>query len=144
MAFGGDIPPCAGGIMGNLGHLPWPISETYGFHLDVLAALEGLCMATFSVPWADAPARPAMVGLQHTSFSFFPVNIDEEESIHRPTNDVYERYVPYVTSDTYGTNNIKVLVLNNIYKCVDFRVTYHETSHTMSCPFETSFCMFRS
>ena len=29
--------------MGNLGHLPWPLSETYGFHLDVLAALEGLC-----------------------------------------------------------------------------------------------------
>ena len=81
MAFGGDIPPCAGGIMGNLGHVPWPISETYGFHLDVLAALEGLCMATFSVPWADAPARPAMVDLQHTSFSFFPVKTDEQESI---------------------------------------------------------------
>ena len=48
--------------MGNLGHLPWPVSETYGFHLDVLAALEGFCVATFSVPWADAPARPAMVG----------------------------------------------------------------------------------
>ena len=47
--------------MGNLGHLPWPLWETYGFHLDVLAALEGLCMAIFSVPWADAPARPAMV-----------------------------------------------------------------------------------
>jgi hypothetical protein len=36
--------------MGNLGHLPWPLWETYGFHLDGLAALEGTCMATFSVP----------------------------------------------------------------------------------------------
>ena len=85
-----------------------------------------------------------MVNLQHTSFSFFPVNIDEQESIHRPTNDVYERYVTYVTSGTYGTNNINVLDMNNIYKCVDFRVAYHETSHTMSCPFETAFCMFQS
>ena len=55
--------------MGNLGHLPWPLRETYGFHLDVLAALEGLCMATFSVPWADAPARPAMASLQHHAFA---------------------------------------------------------------------------
>ena len=36
--------------MGNLGHFPWPLRETYGFHLDGLAALEGTCMATFSVP----------------------------------------------------------------------------------------------
>ena len=36
--------------MGNLGHLPWPLRETYGFHVDGLAALEGTCMATFSVP----------------------------------------------------------------------------------------------
>ena len=36
--------------MGNLGHLPWPLWETYGFHVDGLAALEGTCMATFSVP----------------------------------------------------------------------------------------------
>ena len=98
MAFGGDVPPCAGGIMGNLGHVPWPISETYGFHLDVLAALEGLCMATFSVPWADAPARPAMVDLQHTSFSFFLWIQMNRKAFHRPTNDVYERYVTYVTS----------------------------------------------
>ena len=54
MVFGGDVPPCAGGIMGNLGHLPWPLRETYGFHLVGLAALEGTCMATFSVPWAAA------------------------------------------------------------------------------------------
>ena len=83
-------------------------------------------MATFSVPSAAAPARPAMVNLQHTSFSFFPVKINEQESIHRPTNDVYERYVTYVTSGTYGTTNIYVLMLNNIYKCVEFR------EHTIS------------
>ena len=54
--------------MGNSWHSPWPLWENYGFDLDVLAALEGLCMATFSVPWADAPARPAMVNLQHLPF----------------------------------------------------------------------------
>ena len=83
-----------------------------------------------------------MVDLQHTSFYFFPVKLDEQESIHRPTSDVYERYVTYVTSGTYGTNNINVLDVNNIYICVDFRVAYHETAHIMSCPYETSFCTF--
>ena len=58
--------------MGNLGHLPRPLEETYGFHLDVLAAPEGLCMATFSVPCIDAAATTAMVNLQqHRKTSLF-------------------------------------------------------------------------
>ena len=78
--FWGGVLPCKGDTMRNLGHFPLPLWETYGFHLEDLVALEGTYMATFRVPWANAPARPAMMDLQHTSFSFFPVNTDEQES----------------------------------------------------------------
>jgi hypothetical protein len=37
-------------------NFPWPARQS-----------TANSMATFSVPWADAPARPAMVDLQHNS-----------------------------------------------------------------------------
>ena len=149
--FGGGVLPCAGGIMGNLGHLPWPLWETYGFHLDGLAALEGTCMATFSVPWAAAQR-----GLRWWNFntplflSFLWVQMNRKAN-HRHTSDMYERHV-LVTYEHYDTVraiwpftirvSITVQYINNIYMCVEFRVAYHETSHILSCPYDTSFCLF--
>ena len=57
--------------MGNLGHLPWPLRETYGFHLDDLAALEGTCMHGDLQPALGCRPSEASDGESSTHLFFF-------------------------------------------------------------------------
>jgi hypothetical protein len=66
-----------------------------------------------------SPARLAMVKLQHTSFSFFPVSTDEQES--KPST--YERYVratctSYIRALRYGTCHLAIYDTGQYYRTI--------------------------